>query len=100
MAVTATAVWDNTTPVDSFLFQNVEDTGAAMVSINITGSITAGTIIFEASDDGNHWYSLPGLVQSTFAIFTTWQPSFGSSVSLQFCVSGFSQFRLRLNPIL
>lgn len=96
----ASVTWDNTATVDSTNVINVNSNAAVQVSLNVTGTLTAGTVVFEVTDDGNNWYAIPGIVQSTFAIFNNWQPSFGSNVALQFSVVGFQQFRCRLNPVL
>jgi hypothetical protein len=100
MPINATATWTSATAQNTALATPCDAQAAILVTLIISGTVTAGQVNFEASDDGVNWYSLPGLVQSTFAIFTNWQPSFGSPVSFQFCVSGFTQFRLRLATVL
>lgn len=76
------------------------ETGGMLLTIVQTGTVTAGQINFEVSDDGNTWYPLPGFVQGSFTIFTNWQPSFGSPVALQFAPAGFSFYRMRLSTVL
>lgn len=100
MSIKATATWTSATALNTTLVQSVEDTTSVLVTVIVSGTITAGQINFEASDDGVNWYSMVGLVQSTFAIFTNWQASFGSPVSLQYNIAGFTQFRLRLATVL
>lgn len=100
MAINATTSWNSGTALNTTLSVGVENNAAVLVSLIISGTVTAGQVNFEASDDGVNWYTVPGLVQSTFAIFNSWQPSFGSPVAFQFCVSGFTQFRVRLATVL
>lgn len=101
MAINTTAAWTSATAQDTTLALTIENYGAVLVTLNVTGgTLSAGQINFEASDDGVTWYAIPGLVQSSFTIFTNWQPAFGSTLSLQFSTPAFTQFRLRLNPAL
>jgi hypothetical protein len=93
------ATWTSATTANTALTITTLGQAAVELSLNITGSLTAGLFNFEVSDDGSHWYSIPGIVQSTFAIFTNWQPSFGSA-SLQFATGGYAQFRVRVATIL
>jgi hypothetical protein len=78
----------------------VPGAASATVTITVAGSLTAGQLTFEASTDGINWVAIVGIVQSTFAIFTNWQPSFGSPVVLQFNLAGFTQYRIRLSTVL
>ena len=98
--INATATWDNTTTQNTVLALSGQETGAVLVSLIISGSVTAGQINFEASDDGVNWYTVTGIVQGAFTIFTNWQPAFGSPVALQFNTAGFAQFRVRLATVL
>lgn len=95
-----TITWDQTTPLNTTFADIVPGTGVVCTSINVTGTITAGQINFEASDDGITWYTVPGIVQSTFAIFNNWTPAIGSSLAFQFNVAGFGNWRLRLASVL
>jgi hypothetical protein len=76
--------------------------GAASCSITVTtsGTVSAAQLVFEASADGTNWVAIVGIVQSTFAIFTNWQPSFGSPVVLQFNLAGYTQYRIRLSTVI
>lgn len=95
-----TATWDQTTVVSTVISESISGASVGVISFNVSGTLTAGQINFEVSDDGNHWYAIPGIVQSTFALFTSWQPTFGTSFSLQYNLAGFQFWRLRLNTAL
>jgi len=95
-----TTVWDQTAAVNSVLVENIPGAGCGVVSFNVSGTLTAGVITFEVSDNGTNFYPIPGLVQSTFAIFNNWQPSFGSDVAMQINVAGFQFWRFRLSTVL
>jgi hypothetical protein len=92
----STVTWDSTAVANSTLQGTVDSASTIIVTLNIAGTLTAGLIDFEASTDGVVWYPITGFVQSTFAIFTNWQPFYGSSIALQFNIAGFSIYRCRL----
>lgn len=96
----ATINWDQTAAVNSALNISVSSVAGTQVNLQVAGSLTAGQIVFEVSDDNVNFYPVIGFVQSTFAIFTNWQPSFGSSVSWQFNVNGWNFFQVRLATVL
>jgi hypothetical protein len=96
MSIAQTATWTSSTAQNTTVEVDGDNTGTVLVSILISGSITAGQINFEASDDLNTWYSALGVIQGSFTVFTNWQPAFGAPIALQFSVPGFAGFRCRL----
>jgi hypothetical protein len=91
-----TATWNSTTVANTTLQDSVDSASTAIITLNVTGTLTAGLINFEASPDGITWYPIIGLIQGTLTIFTNWQPFYGSSLALQFNIAGFSTYRCRL----
>jgi hypothetical protein len=92
--------WDQTATLNSTLVDITPGSASVTITISTSGTVSAAGLIFEASTDGTNWVSMVGIVQSTFAIFTTWQPSFGSPVVLQFNIAGFTQYRVRLSTVI
>ena len=100
MSILSTVTWDNTTTLNTASTLTGGETGGLLITIIQSGTVSAGQVNFEVSDDGVNWYAIPGLVQGSFTIFTDWQPAFGSPVALQFAPSGFSFYRVRLATVL
>lgn len=92
--------WDQTATLNSALTDIVPGSSSCSVTVSTSGTVTAAQLTFEASTDGLNWVSIVGIVQSTFAIFTNWQPSFGSPVVLQFNLAGYTQYRIRLSTVI
>src|SRR5277367_549562 len=93
-------IWDQTATLNSTLVDVTPGSASVTITISTSGTVTAAQLVFEASTDGTNWVSMVGIVQSTFAIFTNWQPSFGSPVVLQFNIAGFTQYRVRLSTVI
>ena len=64
------------------------------VTIQNSGTITGGAIVFEANDGAN-WFAIKGAQLNAYAGNSVWSFTSGSQ-AWQFSVSGFQQFRVRL----
>ncbi len=53
--------WNSATPVNTSFQQAISDTSLS-VAISVTGTVTAGTILFEASADGQNWFQIQGMI--------------------------------------
>lgn len=93
----ATASWNSGTALNTILQMSVSSISGAQVNIFVTGTVTGATLVFEVSDDNVNFFPVVGLVQTSFAIFTNWQPSFGSPASFQLNTNGWNYFQVRLS---
>ena len=91
-----TITWDQTAVANTTMVDIVPGSSSYTMTMSVSGTLTGGQINFEASADGVNWFSIVGIVQATFAIFTNWLPSFGNTVELQFNIAGFTQVRARI----
>jgi hypothetical protein len=99
LAQTVTAAWTSATALDTAMQMTVGSPGDVTVSFNVTGgTITAGSLNFEASDDGSAWY---GTICSRYGS-TVGETSFalGAAANQVWAcqVGGPMLFRVRLNP--
>lgn len=97
----STAAWTNATANNTALSIDVKNYGAVALSFNPSGLITAGSINFEASDDeGVTWYPVRVSRSDTVKIETALALN-GETLKLWTCnVHGFTDFRIRLNPVI
>jgi hypothetical protein len=103
LATSVTAAWTSSTGNDTAL--TLTTTGLSSVTVTFwpNGTVSGGTLNFEASDDnGTTWYPMLMLLNSAAASSTTLvQNSYGMSAGkayLERSIPGFNRFRVRLNP--
>lgn len=96
----STATWTSATAQDTVVSVATTGFGTVLLTTRITGSITAGLMSYEASDDsGSHWYALnlvrmvngTGIVSFTLALAGEIGYSFFGTCS------GFTNVRVRLS---
>lgn len=100
-AVLDTAVWNSTTPQDTFVepLNNDYNHNTVTVALVATSPISAGAITFEASIDNIHFLGVTGVDISTGLAMPSAvvNISAGSTKIFVFNVSGFNYFRYRLS---
>jgi len=89
------AAWTSATVVDTALTATLEGAMTVLVPISVTGTISAGTLAFQASADGVSWYAMQGSQPSNFQLLEGWNLSAGNTAAL-FNVAGFAYFRVLL----
>jgi hypothetical protein len=97
-----TASWTSATPQDTVLSLAVSLFQTVVLSLNITGTISAGVATYEVSDDGVIWYPTLGY-RSGIAVGDPNSSLFNpgnASVLWQFNVAGFTNFRVRLSSVI
>lgn len=94
-----TAAWTSATASDTVISMVVSNYGTVELTFNPSGSITAGQLNFEVSDDGGtNWYPIGGervdvnVVELVFSLNGTTKKAW------QFNIAAFTNFRVRLNP--
>ena len=94
-----TNAWTSATTVNSTWTLPLNGNKAITVGFVVSGTVTAGTILFEVSQDGAAWFPIQGSVSNVYTALTGWTPGVGS-LPIQFDVGGYAFFRLRLNPVI
>jgi hypothetical protein len=95
------AAWTSATGVDTAVSVAVTGYGAVLVVLNQTTTLTAGSINFEYSDDGGAtWYAAPGIQQNGPFQLTSYGFQANTKEQFRFNVSGATNFRARLNPVI
>lgn len=101
--VAVTAAWTSATAANTTLSIATVGYGTIALSFNTSaGTLTGGTLLFEASDDGGTtWYSIY-IARSQLIIENNLAMSGfgGTSIFWQGNISGLTNFRVRLNPII
>src|SRR5574337_1692778 len=94
-----TGSWNSSTALNAALnSSDITGYGVVEASFAVSGAISAGTIIFEVSDDGGTtWWPISGLQSGTNSQLTSYALTSGSA-AFQFATGAFNMFRLRLNP--
>jgi hypothetical protein len=94
-----TAAWTSATTVDTTLSLAVTNYSTIMLSYRGSSTLTAGSLVFEVSDDGGtNWYAFAATRQD---VSYTTETSFTIAVTNQLWQShivGATNFRVRLNP--
>ena len=97
----STAAWTSATGVDTALSLAVGNYCVVALTLRTTTTMTAGTLNFQASDDGTNWYTIALTRMDTLAIDTTYSlASPPASQSWQVNLCGYNNFRVRLNPVI
>lgn len=97
----STAAWTSATGDETTLAIDIDGLATVALSINVSGTITAGNVTFEASDDnGTTWFSIygvaisSGIVELVRALLTNVKELY------LFNVSGLTDFRIRLDTVI
>jgi hypothetical protein len=91
-----TQAWTSATAVNSTWTLPLNGLTAVQVGFVMSGTVSAGTILFEVSQDGTNFFPIQGAISNGFTALTGWTPGVGNlPVSLD--VSGFAYFRLALS---
>jgi len=97
-----TATWDNTTADQTTLVLDTTGIGTVLFTLRKTGTISAGWLYFEVSDDaGTNWSSISMARVATPDFEANFNPSFGFTIlAWQGNVAGQTRFRVQLTPAL
>jgi len=92
--------WTSGTSVDATLAIAVTGYTTVVLTLRSGTTITAGAIIFEVSDDGTNWYSIRGVRQAATALESGYTLLASDTQHWVFDVAGYTNFRVRLNPVI
>jgi hypothetical protein len=97
----SSVAWTNATANDTALTLAVTNYGVVVASFNPSGSLTAGSLNFEVSDDGGAtWYPVLGSRFGGTVTETTFALNAAAAKLWAFSVAGCTHFRVRLNPVI
>lgn len=94
-----TAAWTSATAANTTWTLPLNGSNSVEIGFVVSGTVTAGTLLFEVSQDGAAWFPVQGALSNSYTSLTGWTPGVGS-LPVQFDVSGFAYIRLRLNPVI
>jgi hypothetical protein len=94
-----TATWNSSTANNTSLSLATQGYGTVEASVQISGTISAGAINFEVSDDGGTtWWPITGVQTGSFSTNQQFPLSASSNTAWQFAIGAFGNFRIRLSP--
>lgn len=97
IGISTTATWTSATAADTAVTLDVSNYAGALVTYTKTGTVSAGTIVFEFSDDdGTTWYAVKVARLSTHATESSYTLTTGSTSWIA-NVPGATDFRVRLS---
>jgi hypothetical protein len=94
-----TAAWTSATALNTTWTLPLAGSAAVLVPFVVTGTVTAGTIIFQASADGATWFPIQGTLPTGFQTTSSWTPAIGNNAVL-FNTTGYSYLRLSLSVVI
>lgn len=95
----SSAAWTSATAIDTTLALSVTGYPATLITVNTTSTFTAGTLNFEASDDGGTtWFTIGVTRSDSGNTETTYILPVNTKQAWQNGNAGFSDVRIRLNP--
>jgi hypothetical protein len=94
-----TQAWTSATAANTTWTLPLNGMSAVQVGFVMSGTVTAGTIVFEVSQDGSNFFPIQGAISNGFTALTGWQPGVGS-LPISVDVSGFAYFRLVLSSVI
>jgi hypothetical protein len=94
----AAAAWTSATAIDTALTAAIKGFNTVVVTLRTTSTITAGAIVFEASDDNTNWYPILAKRVTTYFLESGYTLVANDKKSWRVDVTGFTHFRVRLNP--
>ncbi len=96
----STASWTSATSVNTALSLMVTNYSSALVTFNPSGTITAGVITFEVSDDGGTtWFGIQAARLNSFTADLTYNLS-GLIQAWGIDIGGLTNFRIRLSTVI
>lgn len=94
-----TASWTNATSNNAALIIPVSQRSTVTVSFNPSGTISAGTVSFEVTQDNSTWKPKIGVREDGSGADLSYSLS-GAAQSWTFAVAGYVNFRVRLSPVI
>jgi hypothetical protein len=96
---TSTA-WTTSTALNTTWDLATNGVPVTQIQVLITGTVTAGGLVFEVSPDGANWYTAQGAYPSNLQFCNgTWSETQGNA-TIQFYTIGYAYLRARLNPVI
>jgi hypothetical protein len=91
-----TQAWTSATAANTTWTLPLNGQNNVQVGFVVSGTVSAGAIGFQASQDGANWFPVQGAQASAYNSVTAWNSTFGTS-SFEFDTAGFAYFRVNLN---
>lgn len=90
-----TQAWTSGTATNTTWTLPLNGQNNVQVGFVVSGTVSVGTITFQASQDGANWLPLQGAQASAYNAVTAWNSALGTS-SFEFDTAGFAYFRVNL----
>lgn len=97
---TNTAAWTSATALNSTVPLTVLGNNTVLCGMTFTGTVTAGTVLFEVSADNVIWFAISGTLPAIFGTSSAWAAAASGNQTLQFNVAGYAFFRARLSVVI
>lgn len=94
-----TQAWTSATAVNTTWTLPLQGATSVQVGFVQSGTVTAGTIVFEVSQDGADWFPIQGAISNGFTALTGWTPGV-CNLPISIDTSGFAYFRCRLSAVI
>lgn len=92
-----TATWTSATSVNAAVTDDVTGFGSASISVIVTGTVTAGAISFEVSDDNATWFAAAATRVNAMVSEKVFALATGASQMWLISADGFTGLRVRLS---
>jgi len=90
-----TQAWTSATSINTPWTLPLNGQNNVQLGVVVSGTVTSGTITFQASQDGANWFTIQGGESSVYTASSTWNATMGTS-SFEFDTAGFAYFRVIL----
>jgi hypothetical protein len=94
-----TAAWTSATAVNTTWTLPLAGSTSVLVPFVVTGTVTAGTILFSASADGTNFFPVQGYLPTGFQTTSSWTPAIGNT-AISFNLAGYAYLRLTLSVVI
>jgi len=90
-----TQAWTSATAANTTWTLPLNGQNNVALGIQVSGTVSAGVIGFQGSQDGANWYTIQGAQSNSYTAQTSWNSTLGST-ALEFDTAGFAYFRVIL----
>lgn len=91
-----TQAWTSATATNSTWTLPLNGQNNVALGVLVTGTVSAGVMGFQGSQDGANWYTIQGAQSNAYTALTAWNAAIGTT-ALEFDTAGFSYFRVILS---
>lgn len=95
----STVGWTSATALNTAVTISTLGNASVTLAITISGTVTAGTVVFEVSTDNVNWFAVTGTNPGVYVTTSTWTSTTGG-ITYQFNVSAYRFFRSRLSGVI